>query len=53
MTPTKIAQRHWNAFVRDCEPLPARGYREALEELQSLADTHLMALDEEEGADDA
>lgn len=48
MTPQQIANKHWQAFIRDCEPLPASAYRVALEELQSLADCHLMALDEEE-----
>lgn len=48
MTPQQLAMKHWLAFLRDCEPLSATRYRTALEEIQSLADITLMALDEAE-----
>lgn len=48
MTPSQIAQKHWGRFLQDTESLSKPDYRSALEELQSMCDMHLMALDEEE-----
>lgn len=43
-----IAQKHWSSFVTDCRDLSRHEYRKAIEELESLAECHRMALDEEE-----
>lgn len=48
MSPSRLAQEHFEAFIRACEPLAHDGYREAMEELASLAQMHVDALNEED-----
>lgn len=48
---TAVAQKHWASFMGDCQNLSRYEYRKAIQELESLAECHRMALDEEEEED--